>query len=95
MVKTPVNHTQRGPYVGWEFMWRIGVAGADGSPPHQRSEKCVAQRQTKYVLQRPFKRSGSRVYVEDRRGNRMRWAGFVSGIVARRKRAPHMGWEFM
>ena len=33
--------------------------------------------------------------VEGRRGNRTRWASFVSGIVARRKRARHMGWEFM
>ena len=25
----------------------------------------------------------------------MRWGSFLSDIVARRKRAPHMEWEFM
>ena len=44
MVKAPVKHTQKAPHMGWEFMWRVGIAGEDviGSSPGKREVCCSA-----------------------------------------------------
>ena len=50
MVKMPVNYTQKGASYGWEFMWRIGLAGdvigkEVGSSPGKREVRCSAARE--------------------------------------------------